>query len=146
IGRQRQNAELGREFAEDVVPFDADFARAGLLTDRIEGLQFEDALREDRVRIAPQSFDAGDAEFDWPQRQRGSWRRPARPFDFIGAIDGAGESEVGAAALYRLAKGFVPGRRGDALQEPRRNRRRTAAFSSAGKDRLLRAERCDKIM
>ena len=59
------------------VPDVADLARAGLGRDRRERRQAEDPLGVNRVRVAPQRLDAGDAEPARPQRDAAASARDA---------------------------------------------------------------------
>ena len=128
------------------VPKVADLARSDHWADRRERLQLEDPLGEDRVGVATQGLDAGDAEAVRPQRQRRlRFGAAARPIGG-GAVERLGEREIARAA--RLGGGVcgLAGDGGDALEKARSDGRRAAALARAADDRFARAERGDEIV
>ena len=72
---------------------DADFARAGFRADRRQRREFENIFGEDRVRVAPQALDAGDAK-----RRGRSVDRRARLRAVAIAIVSFGRSSAAAIA------------------------------------------------
>ena len=130
------------------MPGNSRFPRTDVALDRLERLQAEDVFGVDRVGVASQGLDAGDAQAPADE---------ARPEDAAPAfararlfrlIERAREGEIELAALLGVRNRLraCAGRGGEALQKTRGDGRLAAALLRPAQDRLARPERSDEIM
>ena len=106
----------------------------------------QNALGVDRVRIAPQGLDPGDAERARAQFDRRARRRPLRPARPPPAGRARGRSRDRLAAPLGRLDRLCAGRRLDPQEKARGDGRLAAALLRAAEDRLAGAERGDKVM
>ena len=152
---QKLVARLGREGAGRIgfdkllkrgVPRNSCFAWPNVALDRVEHLQSENVFGIDRVRIAAQSLDSGDAERFWAQLDRRAWRRSPLRLEIGWPIECAREAEIKLAALFRLLHRSGASSSPHALQKARGDRRLAAALLRPAQNGLARAEGADEIM
>ena len=113
-----------------------------------ERLQAENVFGIDRVRVAPQRLDPGDAERPGTVLYRRARRRPWRGPERVRLIERAREGEIAPAAFLSVAdrlRARAGGGR-EALQKTRGDGRLAAALLRPAQDRLARPERGDEIM
>ena len=130
------------------VPRDSYFARPHVAFDRLERLQAENVFGVDRIRVAAQGLDPGDAQRARAKLNRRSRRRPYSGPELGRLIESARKGEVAPAALLRVGKRLraCAGRGDETLQKTRGDGRLAAAFLRPAQDRLGRPERGDEIM
>ena len=143
--RARVQGAGPREILQRPVPDVAEAGGGERWANRRQWREAQDALGVDRVGVAAQGLDAGDAEPARPQRHGRRRRRALRGRRRLGAVEGPRPVQVGAPARPQRL-GRLACERLDAAEEARGDGRRAAAFFRARQHGVAPGECGDEIL
>ncbi len=105
------------EFGDGIVDHGAAVGRARRRVDAVERRQLQDVFGVDRVRVAQQILDLGDAELPWPRREGRFGRGTLGRFRRVGLVELARQRGVARAFFQRGVPAFFARDGGEPLHE-----------------------------
>ena len=142
-----QIARIGlREGTKHLVDDRAAIGSAGRHRDGVERIEFQDMARKNRIRIAHQDFDFGDAEAARKQSRVGTGRGPPKRAHGLRRVEHSGPIAIGVSRQNHIGPHRIARKSLEPLQEPRWHHGRSIALLRPCDHHVVGAQRLHEIV